>query len=172
MLASALAVFFRRDAFHRAYRLIPRNATALPFTSRTMDTNPYEAPSAFPPSGVPESTSKFSREDLKWIATCQRGMIVLILCYFCLLLASAFLPSELRIIPTLMILIMGVVGLGLVVAQSLKVYNIVSAVIFGLLVLIPCLGLLILLMVNVRATTILKSHGIKVGFFGAKVSSI
>ena len=137
-----------------------------------MNTNPYEAPSALPTPSTAEPASKFSRGDLKWIATCQRGMIFLILCYFCTLLASAFLPRELGIIPVLMILMMGVVGLGLVVAQSLKVYNIVSAVIFGLLVLIPCLGLLILLMVNVRATTILKSHGIKVGFFGAKVSSI
>lgn len=137
-----------------------------------MDTNPYEAPSAFPPSGVPEPTLKFSREDLKWIATCQRGMVFLILCYFCTLLAWAFIPPELAIIPALMILLIGVVGLGFVVAQSLKVFNTVLAIIFGLLAMIPCVGLLILLLVNVRATTILKSHGIKVGFFGAKVSSI
>jgi hypothetical protein len=39
----------------------------------------------------------------------------------------------------------------------------------GILTLLPCIGLITLLVVNAKATAILKAGGLKVGLLGAKV---
>jgi hypothetical protein len=45
-------------------------------------------------------------------------------------------------------------------------------VVLGILTLIPCIGLIALLIINGKATAVLKNHGIKVGFFGARASDV
>ena len=55
---------------------------------------------------------------------------------------------------------------------AMKLYSTGMGIFLGILSLIPCLGLLILLMVNSKATTALKESGIKVGFLGAKLSDL
>jgi hypothetical protein len=42
----------------------------------------------------------------------------------------------------------------------------------GLLALIPCIGLLTLLIINSKATGILRQNGIRVGFLGADLAQL
>jgi hypothetical protein len=44
--------------------------------------------------------------------------------------------------------------------------------VLGILTLVPLVGLLVLLAVNNKATTILRSHGLKVGLLGADPKQI
>jgi len=48
----------------------------------------------------------------------------------------------------------------------------ITRVLLGILTLIPCIGLIVLLVVNGKATGILKQNGIKVGLLGANLSQI
>jgi hypothetical protein len=42
--------------------------------------------------------------------------------------------------------------------------------VLGVLALIPLVGLIVLLIVNGKATKILREHGVRVGLMGAKLS--
>jgi hypothetical protein len=45
-------------------------------------------------------------------------------------------------------------------------------VVLGILTLIPCVGLIVLLIINSKATGILKKNGVRVGLLGAKMSDL
>jgi hypothetical protein len=55
---------------------------------------------------------------------------------------------------------------------AIKIYSIVVGVLLGILTFVPCLGLVMLLLVNGKATNILKENGVKVGLLGADLSRI
>jgi len=55
---------------------------------------------------------------------------------------------------------------------AIQLHGIAIGVLLGILALIPCLGLFVLLALSVRATGILKRHGIHVGLFGANPNTI
>lgn len=69
-------------------------------------------------------------------------------------------------------LILGAVGGVFVFLLSWEVRGPFAALAFGPATLVPCLGLLILTMVNGYASTELKKHGVKVGVFGANQADI
>ena len=50
--------------------------------------------------------------------------------------------------------------------------GIAAGIVLGILTLVPILNLIILLVINGRATNLLRKHGIKVGLMGAKASQI
>jgi hypothetical protein len=55
-----------------------------------------------------------------------------------------------------------------IILLAANVYNsTLLGIINGLLCLIPCFGIIVLVLVNMRATRYLRENGIKVGFFGA-----
>lgn len=53
-----------------------------------------------------------------------------------------------------------------------RLYGTGTGVVLGVLTLVPLVGLIILLVVNAKATGILKKHGIKVGLLGADAGRI
>jgi len=53
-----------------------------------------------------------------------------------------------------------------------EVTNIGIAILCAILMFIPCISLLILLVINQRATSYLQGHGIKVGFMGVNPDTI
>ncbi|MBI83680.1 MAG: hypothetical protein CMJ81_10830 [Planctomycetaceae bacterium] len=55
-----------------------------------------------------------------------------------------------------------------VFSLAIKVFSTGIGILLGLLTLVPYLGLLVLLFINVRATRVLRQNGIQVGLFGAK----
>ena len=56
------------------------------------------------------------------------------------------------------------------VLLAIKVYNIALGIVLGLLSVLPCIGLIVLLVVNGKATRILQSNGYRVGLLGADLS--
>jgi len=55
---------------------------------------------------------------------------------------------------------------------SLSLYNTAAGIVLRILALVPILGLLILLIVNGKATKVLRLHGIHVGLLGANPATV
>jgi uncharacterized membrane protein (GlpM family) len=81
-------------------------------------------------------------------------------------------PPEIRPLLGLGILIVGLVGAVFTFMLAIHVYGTGLGILFGILCLIPCIGLIVLLIVNAKATDVLKRNGIKVGLLGADLSAI
>jgi hypothetical protein len=128
-------------------------------------------PQQFPPGVQPPTlgyaTPVPARADLRAIAVRQRGIMYCILGYLVLVAAQFAVPEELRIIPGLLALAVSVAAAVFVFMLALSVYNTAAGVILGILTLVPLVGLFILLIINARATKILRQHGIRVGLMGA-----
>ena len=134
-----------------------------------MSENPYQSPLADSPVvGVKSG----SREDLKSVAVYQKGILVCILIYLAAVVAQFVLPPELNAIVVIGIFAVVLVGTIFVFLLAMKVYNTGIGILLGILTLVPCVGLLILLVVNSKATGVLKQNGIKVGLLGADLSKL
>ncbi len=134
-----------------------------------MDENPYQSPLADTRVvGVISGT----REDLKSVATYQKGILVCILIQFVVVFCQFVLPPELQLITSLGLIVAGLAGTVFVFLLAIKVYSTGLGALLGILTLIPCIGLIVLLVVNGKATAILKQNGIRVGLMGANLSKI
>jgi hypothetical protein len=146
-----------------------------------MSQNPYQPPLG--PS-VAIGVRSGRREDLKRVAVYQKGLLVCILVQLILFIAvfliievSQFaIPPEDRFILlhlfNLAYSLVAITGTVFTFLLAIKVYNVVAGALLGLLTLIPCLGLIVLLIVNQKATHILQQNGIKVGLMGANLREI
>ena len=134
-----------------------------------MDDNPYAAPTG---GGEVFGVLSGQREDLTKVAFAQKGIIVCLLIYFCMLAGQFLLPPELRMVLVVGLAVLGITGMVFVFMLATRVYGVVLGVLLGILTLVPCLGLLVLLMVNQKATGILKQNGISVGLLGAKSTDL
>jgi len=135
-----------------------------------MSDNPYQSPLAEQPQVV--GVKSGTREDLKAVAQYQKGIIVCILIYLIAVICQFAIPPEVRLLLALGVLALGVVGTVFVFLLAMKVYSTGVGILLGILTLIPCVGLVVLLIVNARATGILKQNGIKVGLLGASLSQL
>ena len=134
-----------------------------------MDENPYASPSSsLEAVGVNSGT----REDLRKVALYQKGICVCILLYLVAVFTQFALPKELMLFVGLGVLVVAVVGTICVFLLATKVYSPVLGILLGIFTLVPCLGLLVLLMVNAKATATLKQNNIKVGLLGANLNDI
>ena len=134
-----------------------------------MSENPYQSPSA---QSQVVGVKSGSREDLKRVAKYQKGILVCILIYLVAVIGQFAIPAEARAIIGLGVLVIGLVGTVFVFLLAIKVYNTGVGVLLGILTLVPCIGLIVLLVVNGKATAVLKQNGIKVGLLGANLSQI
>lgn len=133
-----------------------------------MSQNPFAA-SNVPPSAPNQSNR---REDIKSIAIYQKGIIVCILVYILAIVGQFLVPPEMRVLVGAAVLVDGLVGAVFVFLLAIKINGPGVGILYGVLSLIPCIGLIILLVVNSQATTILKENGISVGLLGANISKI
>ena len=117
------------------------------------------------PSG---SAAPFSRDDLRLVASRQKAIILCILIYLVALAAQFLLPHELRPMLGIGVLAVGVVAAVFTFMLAIKLYGTGVGVLLGVLTLIPLVGLVVLLIVNGKATGILKENGIAVGLLGAR----
>jgi hypothetical protein len=95
-----------------------------------------------------------------------------VLIYLISMVAQFLLPPELRLVVALGVMGAGLVGAVFTFMLAIKVYGTGLGILFGILTLIPCVGLLVLLAINAKATTVLKDNGIKVGLLGADMSKV
>jgi hypothetical protein len=112
------------------------------------------------------------RNDLREIATRQRGIIFCIMGYILCAALQFAVPPPLKIICALAAFGVSIAGMVFVFMLALAMYSKGMGILLGILTLIPLVGLIVLLTVNGKATRILREHGIQVGFFGAKADQI
>jgi len=116
--------------------------------------------------------ARLPRSELRAIATDQKGIIVCILLNMGLAAASLFIPRDNRVFAIIGLVALGIAGTILVFLLATKVYGSAAGIALGIVTLVPCIGLIVLLLINAKATNILKLHKVHVGLFGAKMSDI
>ena len=108
-------------------------------------------------------------QDLRLIASRQKGVLYCILFYILGSLALFMLPPDMAILTGLLLGIVFVAAFVYVFLLASKLYGAGVGVVLALLTLVPLVGLIVLLVVNQKATKILTENGVKVGFMGAHV---
>ena len=138
--------------------------------------NPYAATTT--ESAAPVAQRGPDRERLRRIATAQRQTNLAVLCQILLIPVSFGVTAVAGNAPWVG-LVFVLVALGVVIYGAIAVYRLASvfrgkvvAVIYVFGLLVPLLGLLLLVSISSKATTILQEHGIKVGLLGADPSAI
>lgn len=134
-----------------------------------MSYNPFEAPVS---NSRVVGVVSGSREDLVKVAKYQKGILVCILVYIVAVAGQFALPPQLRPLLGLGVLAVGLIAAVFTILLAMKTHGTLLGIILGLLCIVPILGLLILLVVNQKATTVLQCNGIKVGLLGADLSSL
>ena len=132
---------------------------------------PYP-PGVMPPATLGYATPLPARTDLRAIAVRQRAIMFCILAYLILVAAQFAMPQELRIIPSLLAICVSIAAAVFVFMLALSVYNTAVGIVLGILTLVPLIGLIVLLIINAKATKILRQHGIRVGLMGANPRQI
>jgi uncharacterized membrane protein len=133
-----------------------------------MSENPYQSPMAdVQVVGVKSG----KHEDVRAVAVYQKGILICILIYLLAVIGQLFaVQPGLRLVLGLVVLAAGLAGLVFVFLLSTKVYSTGVGILLAILTLVPCLGLIVLLIVNGKATNILRQNGHKVGLLGASLS--
>ncbi len=114
-----------------------------------------------------------AQPDLRKIAGKQRTLIYFILAGLVLELPIMLLSSSVPLLglPVALVYlffrVFVTVDLGLAAFQDR-----VLPVLLGIMTAIPCLGIILLLVINGKATSVLQRNGVKVGLMGADMSSI
>jgi hypothetical protein len=114
-----------------------------------------------------------SPDGIREIAKRQRALLLCILgnilLYLLLLATRDRIPLMAALLIVGALFAVEITAMVYVFLLSTKLYGMGVGILMGILTLVPCLGLLILLVVNGRATTALQASGIKVGLLGAKL---
>jgi hypothetical protein len=121
------------------------------------------------------------KKQLRTIAFYQKYLIRCVLIQIVIYVGSLVLSAAARPLPQgpalavgllllLALLVAGVAGTVFACMLANKIYGVGGAVLFAILSLIPCLGLIALLVVNSKATGLLRERGYTVGFLGAHLS--
>jgi hypothetical protein len=134
-----------------------------------MSENPYQSPMA---DLVAVGVLSGKREDVRSVAQYQKGILICILIYLIAVVCQFLIPQEIFALLAAGVLVVAVVGTVFVFLLATKVYSTSVGILLGILTLIPCVGLLVLLIVNGKATNILRQNGIRVGLLGARLSDI
>ena len=112
---------------------------------------------AQPPAGV----------DLRTIAVRQRAIMYCILGYIVFIVAQFVLPPEIGWVASLAALGMSITAAVFVFMLAIALYSTAAGIVLGILTLIPLVGLIVLLIINGKATNVLRHHGVRVGLMGA-----
>ncbi len=112
------------------------------------------------------------RAHLTAVASAQKGILVCILIYFCVAGARFAVPPEMQLWVALGLIPLGLVATVFVFVLALRVYGQAAGIVLGILTLVPLVGLVVLLIVNQKATALLKEAGVHVGLLGARMSDI
>lgn len=129
--------------------------------------NPYEAQrSQIGAVGVRSGL----KSDLRNVAVAQKGVLLCILFQLVLIGGQFAVPPNVRPFVGMAALVIGLANTVFVFMLAIRVYNVALGVVLGILAQFPCLGLIVLLAINSKATSVLKANGYKVGLLGADLS--
>jgi hypothetical protein len=114
--------------------------------------------------------------NLKQVASQQRAINLCILGEIVALVAQISAKQGgvplLAMAISIVYLAVAVTGAVFIFMLAISLYNVGLGVVLGVLTLVPILGLIILLIVNGKATKVLRQHGIRVGLLGANPAAI
>ena len=137
-----------------------------------MNQNPYESP---------EGQSKIAGinngqpEDLRRVARYQRGIIGSLALYAIALTSMIAAPgSDVAFLICVLGYLAAVISAAVFIfLLAIKLYSLKVGILLGLLtILVPIIGIIVLLVVNDKATSVLRQNGITVGLSGAKLSQL
>lgn len=134
-----------------------------------MSDNPYQAPSV---ASQAVGVLSGRRDDLKKVAAYQKGVILCILVNMIAMASQFFLSPELAGIVGIGFILASLAGMVFVFLLAVQVYGVALGILLGLLALVPCIGLIVLLIINGKATAVLRQNGIRVGLFGANTTDL
>ena len=123
--------------------------------------------SQYPPQGP--------KLNLRQVAMQQRAINLCILAEIIIVIAEIATRASVPMFAMLMALAyvgVAVTGAVFLFLLAISLYNMGAGIVLGILALVPILGLIILLIVNGRATAVLRQHGIRVGLLGADPTTI
>lgn len=141
--------------------------------------NPYEAPAAEvaaqgnDPS--PPIADRRAVGDLRLIARFQQAIQFVILAQFGLIAYQFF--GDAPAFSPIVSLVVSLIGWICMLLLSLRLYSIPVAILFALAMLvtaplIPLIAVIVLVVVNSKATRVLRQHDIRVGLVGARLADI
>lgn len=113
-----------------------------------------------------------SWSDLRQIAWFQKGILLCILAYITAVGVQFAIPPHLRFVLLVVVIPVALAASVFVFLVAIKLYDVGLGVLFGILTLIPLIGLIMLLVINSRATAVLQENGIHVGLLGARISDL
>jgi hypothetical protein len=113
---------------------------------------------------------ELTRQDLYSVAIYQKAVLWCILAYFVAIIAQFAVPADYRIFLSLVLIPVALAATIFVFLLAMRVYSVVIGIVLGVLTMIPCIGLITLLVINQKASGILAKHGYKVGLMGANLS--
>ena len=137
-----------------------------------MSNNPYQTPQTENFQDPAYQDGRLTRQGLLRVAKDQKGILLCILVYLCMVIGQFAVSPEVRVFPAAIAGVAAITGAVFVFRLAIRIYSTALGVVLGILTLIPFLGLFVLLVVNGKATRILRDHGIKVGLLGADTSAI
>lgn len=133
-----------------------------------MSENPYQ-----PTSNSGQAAGVDDRLHIKTVAKYQKGILGCILLQMLAYLMPVFLPGELGFFASGAFVLVGAIGsLVYTILLATQIYSTGVAVLLAVLAIVPCIGLIVLLIINGKATAILRANGVKVGLFGANMKQV
>lgn len=157
--------------------VLPTESAAPGTTILQGPSNPYSAPRTRRCRSAVRPRSG-NRAELWRVAFFQKGVLTCLLLYpltgffWIFPLVSPWVNT----LSGLCFLLAAVAGPVFVFLLSIQVFGvgegIAMGILFGILSFIPCLGLIMLVIINQKATSMLQEKGIKVGLLGASLSKI
>ena len=135
--------------------------------------NPYEPPKA---NAYHPTNGNSTRAELQKIAKGQQLVIYAILAYFLLVAINGAILSAMGALGSILLIlallaILGASLWGVILLSTNMNYHIVMTILVVIFMFIPLINWITLLILNSKATGILRKGGYKVGFFGAKPHS-
>ncbi len=107
----------------------------------------------------------------RWLVAVVLGQLVLWMGYLVLSILGSRLEDDLRF-PLVLTFILGGVGAVFVFLTSWELRGAFVAVVFAMATVVPCMGLLVIVLASGYATAELRKNGVRVGLFGASADEI
>ena len=83
-----------------------------------------------------------------------------------------FIPQNVRPVVFGISILSSLTATVFVFILAVRVYGTGLGVLYGILALVPCVGLIVLLVINGKATSTLRANGVKVGLLGANLAQL
>jgi hypothetical protein len=135
-----------------------------------MSQSPYE-----PPQSLHYQSAGDTREPARRVAKYQRLVIYALLANILINVISFATMGQdaaVRLVVLVLALCVAAFAMTAIFLLAKELINVGVGILCAILMVVPCISLIVLLVINQKATSYLQSNGVRVGFFGANPDSI